>query len=225
MQSRRPEENRARSECHVSRNPPPYSWTTLRLRPGLRPPKHPMSAGEPLDTSLGIDVFIRPTQPSALTLLQRVESHSRPAPQEFSLCPKFVCWSKGRWPCSFRPPGRRGQASGFQTRGETFLPLSVAPTPTPCLESEPRMREGGRPGSPVAREGAAAGAARSARVGPAPHPLRAAVPSTGLWCCPCASLPSCPRYGLPPPRPPLPFQQIFAMCTISVSLLQFSANI
>lgn len=143
MQSRRPEENRARSECHVSRNPPPYSWTTLRLRPGLRPPKHPMSAGEPLDTSVEIDVFIRPTQPSALTLLQRVESHPRPAPQEFSLCPKFACWSKGRWPCSFRPPGRRDQASGFQTRGETFLSLSVAPTPTPCSGSEPRMRGAG----------------------------------------------------------------------------------
>lgn len=101
-----------------------------------------MSAGEPLDTSLGIDVFIRPTQPSALTLLQRVESHPRPAPQEFSLCPKFAFWPKERWPCSFRPPGRRGQASGFQTR-ETFLSLSVAPTPTPCLGSEPRMRGAG----------------------------------------------------------------------------------
>lgn len=100
-----------------------------------------MSAGEPLDTSLGIDVFIRPTQPSALTLLQRVESHPRPAPQEFSLCPKFACWPKGRWPCFFRPPGRRGQASGFQTRGETLLSLSVAPTP--CLGSEPRMRGAG----------------------------------------------------------------------------------
>lgn len=223
MQSRRPEENRARSECHVSRNPPPYSWTTLRLRPGLRPPKHPMSAGEPLDTSLGIDVFIRPTQPSALTLLQRVESHPRPAPQEFSLCPKFAFWPKERWPCSFRPPGRRGQASGFQTR-ETFLSLSVAPTPTPCLGSEPRMRGAGLAPQLPGRGRQPAQHVAHVSV-PLPTPSARLSPSTGLWCCPCASLPSRPRFGLPPPRSPLPFSQISAMCTISVSLLQFSANI
>lgn len=110
------------------RTPPPYSWTTLRLRPGLRPPKHPMSAGEPLDTSVGIDVFIRPTQTSALTLLQRVESHPRPAPQEFSLCPKFACWSKGRWPCSFRA----GETRLLGSKREKRL-SSRSPSPPPPL--------------------------------------------------------------------------------------------
>lgn len=121
--------------------PPSYSWTTLRLRLGLRPPNHPMSAGEPLDTSLGIDVFIRFTPVvRSLATPQQAEFHPRPAPQECSLCPKFACWSQRLWPCFFRSPC---WGDGFQTLRGTFLSLSVAPTPTPCLGSVPRMRGAG----------------------------------------------------------------------------------
>lgn len=129
-----------------------------------------MSAGEPLDTSLGMSVFIPPTQSSDLNLPQQAEFRPRPAPQDRSLCPKSAFWSKRRWSSSFRSPCSGDQASGFQTRG-LFLSLSVdvAPPLLPGSGSEPQMG-GARPGSPEAQKGAAAGAARSARVGPASPP-------------------------------------------------------
>lgn len=105
---------------------PPHTHTLLDNTPPpprTPSPNHPMSAGEPLDTSLGIDVFIRPTQPSDLNHPYQAEFHPRPAPQERSLCPKSACWLKRRR-SSFRLPCSGGQASEFQTRGRTF-PLAL----------------------------------------------------------------------------------------------------
>lgn len=50
-------------------------------------PRHPMSAGEPLDTSLGLGVFSRQSSGSP----SRLSPAPGPAPQKRSLCPKSAC--------------------------------------------------------------------------------------------------------------------------------------
>lgn len=87
---------------------------------------------------------------------------------------------------------------------------------------------GSRPGSPEAREGAAASAARSARVGSAPHPPPqrccldgAPVPSV---CLPSALALLLVRWVYYYPYFPVPILCFpkYQQCTISVSHLQFS---
>lgn len=82
-----------------------------------------------------------------------------------------------------RPPsGRRAvETRLLGSKHEDFSSRSPSMSPHPsCLARGLSHRWGGQAWSPEAQKGAAAGAARSARVGPAPHPLRTAAASTGL---------------------------------------------
>lgn len=118
------------------------------------------------------------------------------------------------------PSGRRAAETGLLSSKRS---LSTSPPPLPPGSgSEPQM-SGGRPGSPESREGAAARAARSARVDPAPHPLRTADASTGLRCRPCPFLPLWPYFSVSSLRPPvfsrthLLFSQVSALHHLSFS--------
>lgn len=158
-------------------------------------PNHPMSAGEPLDTSLGIDVFIRPTQPSDLNLPQQAEFQLRPAPQERSQCPKSACWSKRRW-SSFRSPCSGDQASGFQTRGRTF-PLALRRCrPHPSRGAPGLSHRWGAGGAGLAPQKPGRGRRLALHVAHVsvllPTPFHSAAASTGLRCRPCAFLPPWP---------------------------------
>ena len=192
LEPRQPERNQAPLRVPRLQEPPPYSWTTLRPTRAAVPQTTPICAApDPLDTSSGGSLLIRPLRPQA--------SFREPAPppglrpRSAAFAPRSARLVMRRSPRSFRSRRRDDHAPGLRTRGATFsLPLP------PPAASPPRSPGGrgsgteGRPGSPAAWEGAVARAARSARVGAALHPLRSPRPPTtlpGSGCLRCACLP------------------------------------
>lgn len=103
-----------------------------------------LTPGHPAPRGLGPPTARICAAPNALATLLGSPSSPSPTPSH-GLRPQACPPARGRTPCSFRSPGRKGDAPGFQTWGLTF-PLH----PSPHTHTAPANR--GRARLPAAGE-------------------------------------------------------------------------
>lgn len=156
-----------------------------------------LTPGHPAPRGLGPPTARICAAPNALATLLGSPSSPSPTPSH-GLRPQACPPARGRTPCSFRSPGRKGDAPGFQTWGLTF-PLH----PSPHTHTAPANR--GRARLPAAGEEALSRHVAHVQGGhPAPPPRRRRPAFQGPLGPDLGSIRSCPAslLTLPPlPRP------------------------
>lgn len=123
--------------------PPPLLLDNTPPPPRTPSPNHPMSAGEPLDTSLGMCVFIPPTQSSDLNLPpSRLSSAPGLHPKSAACALNLPAGLRGAGP---PPSGRRAvETRLLGSKHEDFSSRSPSMSPHPsCLARGLSHRWGG----------------------------------------------------------------------------------